>query len=108
MSTTSPQGILACSTVLPALGIAVVGLRFYTRIQQKARLEFDDWGQIPALVGFVLRRMLSLIGYAKLIRISRACSLAWRSQGSLVRCNVMDPRTDYHLLYADYFKELPI
>lgn len=50
MSTTSPAGVLACSTALPVLGISVVGLRFYTRMGQKANLQFDDWVQIPALV----------------------------------------------------------
>lgn len=50
MSTTSYQGILACSTVLPVLCIATVGLRFYVRSKQKAVLQFDDYAQIPALV----------------------------------------------------------
>ena len=50
MSTTSPQGILACSTVLPALGIIIVSLRFYVRSKQKADFQFDDWAQVPVLV----------------------------------------------------------
>ena len=50
MSTTSPAGVLACSIALPVLGISVVGLRFFTRMGQKADLQFDDWVQIPALV----------------------------------------------------------
>ena len=50
MSATSPEGILACSTILPALGIGVVGLRLHTRLRQKSELKFDDWAQIPALV----------------------------------------------------------
>lgn len=52
MSTTSPNGLLACSTVLPALGLIVVGLRFYARSSRKANFSFDDWAQIPALVCF--------------------------------------------------------
>lgn len=52
MSTTSYQGIVALSTILPVLDIGVVGLRFYARIRSKARLQFDDWAQIPAVVKF--------------------------------------------------------
>lgn len=44
------QGLLACSTMLPTLGIVVVGLRFYARSTQKAKLKIDDWLQIPSLV----------------------------------------------------------
>ena len=63
MSTTSPEGILACSTVLPPLGIVVVGLRFHARLGQKAELRFDDWAQIPALVrsGHVVSHSISFI-----------------------------------------------
>ena len=50
MSTTSPEGILACSTVVPALCIVVVVVRFHMRSKQKAQMAFDDWAQIPALV----------------------------------------------------------
>ena len=53
MSTTSPEGIYACSTVVPVLSVVAVALRFYTRLRQKVGLQFDDWAQIPALVCFV-------------------------------------------------------
>ena len=53
MSTTSFEGILACSIVLPILSIATVGLRFHARSVQKANLKFDDWAQVPALVRIV-------------------------------------------------------
>ena len=53
MSTTSPEGIYACSTVVPALSIVAVVLRFHTRMRAKVGLQFDDWAQIPALVCFL-------------------------------------------------------
>ena len=53
MSTTSPEGIYACSTVVPALSIVAVVLRFHTRLRAKVGLQFDDWAQIPALVCFL-------------------------------------------------------
>ena len=53
MSTTSPEGVYACSTVVPVLSIVAVVLRFYTRSRQKVGLQFDDWAQVPALVCFL-------------------------------------------------------
>ncbi|KAF3058031.1 hypothetical protein GL218_05716 [Daldinia childiae] len=42
--------ILAAAAALPALGIIVVILRFYTRLLQKAKLGIDDFLILPALV----------------------------------------------------------
>ena len=50
MSTTSPAGIFSSSIVFPLLSATAVYLRFYSRMRNKARLKFDDWVQIPALV----------------------------------------------------------
>ncbi|KAL8782484.1 MAG: hypothetical protein Q9195_009633 [Heterodermia aff. obscurata] len=50
MSSTSPEGMYICGTLLPTLGAVVVGLRFYTRTKLKVELRFDDWAQIPALI----------------------------------------------------------
>ncbi|KAF7889887.1 uncharacterized protein EAF02_002302 [Botrytis sinoallii] len=62
MSSTSPQGVIACNTILPVLGIAAVGLRFYVRSQQKVALKIDDWLQIPALVLFIGMAIAALYG----------------------------------------------
>ncbi|KAF4635034.1 hypothetical protein G7Y89_g3062 [Cudoniella acicularis] len=62
MSTTSTQGIIACNTILPVLGIVVVGLRFHVRSTQKVALKVDDWLQIPALLLFVGMAVTALYG----------------------------------------------
>lgn len=59
MSTKSPEGILACSTVVPALCVLVVGLRFHIRYKQKVETGFDDWAQIPALVSISVTLLFS-------------------------------------------------
>ncbi|RWA08690.1 hypothetical protein EKO27_g6426 [Xylaria grammica] len=45
----TPGGIIAAAAALPAIGIVVVALRFYTRFTQKARLGLDDFFIVPAL-----------------------------------------------------------
>ncbi|KAF4628103.1 hypothetical protein G7Y89_g10045 [Cudoniella acicularis] len=64
MSTTSYQGMIVLSTVLPALCLVVVPLRFYARLRQKAELKFDDWAQIPSLLLFIGMSIACLIGVA--------------------------------------------
>jgi hypothetical protein len=46
----SPSEIIAASTVLPVLGIIVVGLRFQARVQDKVKIGIDDWLIVPGLV----------------------------------------------------------
>ena len=46
----TPGEVLAAGIVLPILGIVFVGLRFYTRMLQKASFGIDDWLTVPALV----------------------------------------------------------
>ncbi|MCJ1312463.1 hypothetical protein MMC25_006137 [Agyrium rufum] len=46
----SPASIIAVGAVFPVLCTIAVGLRFYTRHVQKARLMADDWLTIPTLV----------------------------------------------------------
>ena len=47
----SPNEIWALATVLPAVCILIVGLRFYVRKLQKERPDIGDWLIVPALVG---------------------------------------------------------
>lgn len=56
----SANEILAAATVLPALAILVVSIRFYTRHVQKSKLQTDDWLTLPALL-FVIGMSISLI-----------------------------------------------
>ena len=42
--------VIAAAALLPFLGIVLVGLRFYSRIKNKAGLGVDDWLIVPALV----------------------------------------------------------
>ncbi|KAI1397064.1 hypothetical protein F4819DRAFT_490923 [Hypoxylon fuscum] len=46
----TPAEILAAAAALPALGIIVVILRFYTRLLQKAKLGIDGFLILPAVV----------------------------------------------------------
>ncbi|KAI1440008.1 hypothetical protein F5Y02DRAFT_32223 [Annulohypoxylon stygium] len=46
----TPADILAAAAALPALGIIVVILRFYTRLLQKGKLGIDDFLILPAVV----------------------------------------------------------
>lgn len=46
----SPSNVMAAGIVWPLLCSVVVGLRFYTRRIQGARMLMDDWLTIPALV----------------------------------------------------------
>ena len=42
--------VIAAGAALPAIGIVVVTLRFWTRVWKKSGLGVDDWLIIPALV----------------------------------------------------------
>ena len=46
----SPGEMIAASTVLPALSIIIVALRFYVRKTQRAQIGIDDWLILPGLV----------------------------------------------------------
>ncbi|KAF2755553.1 hypothetical protein EJ05DRAFT_540262 [Pseudovirgaria hyperparasitica] len=63
MSTTSREGMIACCTVLPVLGITVVGLRAYVRVyKQKVDLAFDDYVQPVILALYIGMCIAGLIG----------------------------------------------
>jgi hypothetical protein len=42
--------VIAAGAALPAVGIVVVALRFWTRVKRETRLGIDDWLMVPALV----------------------------------------------------------
>ncbi|KAI1384737.1 uncharacterized protein F4822DRAFT_371725 [Hypoxylon trugodes] len=46
----TPAEILAAAAALPALGIIIVMVRFYTRLLHKAKLAIDDFLILPAVV----------------------------------------------------------
>lgn len=50
----SPGEMIAASTVLPALSIIFVALRFYVRKLQRAQIGIDDWLIVPGLVQYHL------------------------------------------------------
>ena len=50
VSYVSPQAIITVGAFFPALSVLLVGLRFFIRRFQKARLLADDWLLVPALV----------------------------------------------------------
>lgn len=77
MSTTSPEGIYACSTVVPVLSIVAVVLRFHTRMRQKVGLQFDDWAQIPALVWFLSVRLDGRVLFILLRLCNSTASFRW-------------------------------
>ncbi|KAI1144988.1 hypothetical protein F4825DRAFT_280746 [Nemania diffusa] len=58
----TPGGIIAAGAALPAIGIIVVALRFYTRLTQKARLGLDDFFILPALVLVIGMGVTLIIG----------------------------------------------
>lgn len=45
-----------------ALGIVVVGLRFYARIHLRTGLGWDDWLALVALVASIIAALLVLVG----------------------------------------------
>jgi len=47
---TNPSYVLAAGAIFLTLCPIVVGLRFYTRAIQKAKIGIDDWLILPALV----------------------------------------------------------
>ncbi|KAI4262520.1 MAG: hypothetical protein L6R42_002306 [Xanthoria sp. 1 TBL-2021] len=51
MSAKNPSSVVAVGVVMPALGIATVVLRFYTRRKMRNQILLDDWLLLPALVG---------------------------------------------------------
>lgn len=48
----SASALLALASVLLALSLITVILRFYARRHQKASIQWDDWMTLPALVNF--------------------------------------------------------
>lgn len=50
MSNTNTSTVIAVGVAMPILGIAAVGLRFYTRQMLRLRLLIDDWLLVPALL----------------------------------------------------------
>jgi len=50
------------STTLPVLGLVLVGLRFFSRRLQKARLWIDDWLMIPAEILLITISIFTIIG----------------------------------------------
>ena len=42
--------VIAAGAAMPAVGIIIVTLRFWTRVKRKTRLGIDDWLMVPALV----------------------------------------------------------
>ncbi|KAI4219202.1 MAG: hypothetical protein L6R36_008487 [Xanthoria steineri] len=67
---------------MPAIGIATVLLRFYTRRKMKNRILLDDWLLIPALV------RLSIIGRWR-TKLDQAPA-AHRRDGRQSRCRLLD------------------
>ncbi|KAL8783080.1 MAG: hypothetical protein Q9213_004892 [Squamulea squamosa] len=49
MSDRNPSALVAVGLVMPLLGIATMGLRFYTRRKMRNQILVDDWLLIPAL-----------------------------------------------------------
>ena len=82
--------VIAAATVLPALGLIEVTLRFWSRLQQKRSGAFglDDAFMFPALVWLIFaRQVLEDVGDANILRTSFA-SLASASPYSLVRLHL--------------------
>lgn len=48
----TPGTMIGVGVLFPVLSISFVGLRFYIRRIQRARLLADDWLLVPALVCF--------------------------------------------------------
>ncbi|KAI4121453.1 MAG: hypothetical protein LQ338_006351 [Usnochroma carphineum] len=65
MSDTSPSAVIAVGVVMPVLGIATVGLRFYTRQKMRNQILIDDWLLLPALL-FTIGMGASLIAGVRL------------------------------------------
>jgi hypothetical protein len=86
MSSTSRAGAIACNTILPCLGIIVVGLRFHVRTSQKASFRIDDWLQIPVLVSYLVRYIWKLFPDT-----TSFFSLEWRLRHFMVWDNAMLP-----------------
>ncbi|MCJ1437277.1 hypothetical protein MMC27_006663 [Xylographa pallens] len=58
----TPGNIVAAASVLPALSIVLVSLRFYTRRIQRAQIGIDDWLTLPGLVMVVGAGIALIIG----------------------------------------------
>jgi len=65
MSSSSPQGIIACSITLSIISITAVSLRFYARSQNEVKMGLEDWIQIPSLLLFVGMCSTALYGTAQ-------------------------------------------
>lgn len=64
-TTTSPIGLIALSTILPALGIIATALRFHLRRRQKVLILANDWMVLPALVRTLIRIILAYANVTK-------------------------------------------
>ncbi|KAL9600905.1 MAG: hypothetical protein Q9219_002840 [cf. Caloplaca sp. 3 TL-2023] len=65
----SPDEIMAAGTVLPAVGLFIVALRFYTRHKKSAGIGLDDWLILPAsafLEYALLQLMIAAYGFIKI------------------------------------------
>ena len=74
---TSPSGLLALSTVVPSICVAIVALRFELRRTQKSPIKADDWIMLPALVSrsFFRHSALSTGNMQEYITIFAECML---------------------------------
>ncbi|MCJ1312724.1 hypothetical protein MMC25_006400 [Agyrium rufum] len=62
MDVGNPSSLIAISVVLPTLGLLAVGLRFYARSQQTAKLMLDDWLTVPAVFLVVVQGVTLIVG----------------------------------------------
>ena len=57
----SSQAFITVGVLVPALSVLLVGIRFFIRRWQKAKLMADDWLLIPALVSFPCSAPLAIL-----------------------------------------------
>jgi hypothetical protein len=67
----TPGQIIAAGAALPAVGILVVILRFYTRASKKVKMGIDDYLILPALL-FVIGMGATIIA-GRSLRCERTC-----------------------------------
>jgi len=58
----TPGGLIALGSVLPALGLIAVGLRFLSRRLQRAAFWVDDWLIVPSEVLLIAMGALTIKG----------------------------------------------
>ncbi|KAL2043609.1 hypothetical protein N7G274_003916 [Stereocaulon virgatum] len=57
--------VIAAGAALPAVGIIVVALRYWTRVKRKTRLGIDDWLMVPALLCVIGMGACLIVGAKK-------------------------------------------